>query len=204
MIDRMGTNIHIAYQIGQNNPHDLPNRNAQRELISALRYLGIHHVRNQGLDDDPHASAATPYPNVPTDFENLLILRKAIPRLKLNYLIDASGPPRWRVLWKAGALALFRRGFYHREHMEALAQSLGVEPDIAFESNLIPLLKAVVRQGFAVTTFLRMVLEEEPDLSGVPFDPPIYLDLCVAWRRGDPLSMANRALRDFLLKERPA
>ncbi|MGL4708614.1 MAG: LysR family transcriptional regulator, partial [Aeromonas veronii] len=42
------------------------------------------------------------------------------------------------------------------------------------------------------------------DLSGVPFDPPIYLDLCVAWRRGDPLSMANRALRDFLLKERPA
>ena len=46
-------------------------------------------------------------------------------------------------------------------------------------------------------------LEEELDLSGVPFDPPIYLDLCVAWRRGDPLSMANRALRDFLLKERP-
>ncbi|HHQ4663244.1 LysR family transcriptional regulator [Aeromonas veronii] len=104
----------------------------------------------------------------------------------------------------AQELALFRRGFYHREHMEALAQSLGVEPDIAFESNLIPLLKAVVRQGFAVTTFLRMVLEEEPDLSGVPFAPPIYLDLCVAWRRGDPLSMANRALRDFLLKERPA
>ncbi|MCF7716936.1 LysR family transcriptional regulator [Aeromonas jandaei] len=101
-------------------------------------------------------------------------------------------------------LALFRRGFYHREHMEALAQKLGVEPDIAFESNLIPLLKAVVRQGFAVTTFLRMVLEEEPDLCGVPFAPPIFLDLCVAWRRGDPLSMANRALRDFLLKDRPA
>jgi LysR family cyn operon transcriptional activator len=101
-------------------------------------------------------------------------------------------------------LALFRRGFYHREHMEALAQKLGVEPDIAFESNLIPLLKAVVRQGFAVTTFLRMVLEEEPDLCCVPFEPPIFLDLCVAWRRGDPLSMANRALRDFLLKERPA
>lgn len=100
-------------------------------------------------------------------------------------------------------LALFRRGFYHREHMEALAQKLGVEPDIAFESNLIPLLKAVVRQGFAVTTFLRMVLEEEPDLCGVPFAPPIFLDLCVAWRRGDPLSMANRALRDFLLKDRP-
>ncbi len=96
MIDRMGTNIHIAYQIGRNNPHDLPNRNGQKEFISALKYLGIHHIRNRGLDDDPNASAGTPFPNVPTDFENLLILRKAIPRLKLNYLIDADGPPRWR------------------------------------------------------------------------------------------------------------
>lgn len=69
-------------------------------------------------------------------------------------------------------LAMFRRGFYHREHMEVLAQGLGVEPDIAFESNLIPLLKAVVRQGFAVTTFLRMALEEEPALTGIPFSPP--------------------------------
>lgn len=94
-------------------------------------------------------------------------------------------------------LAMFRRGFYHREHMEALAQELGCEPDIAFESNLIPLLKAVVKQGFAVTTFLQMVLDEEPSLTGISFTPPIFLDLCVAWRRGDPLSMANRALRDF-------
>ena len=98
-------------------------------------------------------------------------------------------------------LAMFRRGFYHREHMEALAQGLGIEPNIGFESNLIPLLKAVVRQGFAVTTFLRMALEEETALCGIPFAPPIFLDLCVAWRRGDPLSMANRALRDFLLAQ---
>ncbi|MGE6108654.1 LysR family transcriptional regulator [Aeromonas sobria] len=98
-------------------------------------------------------------------------------------------------------LAVFRRGFYHREHMETLAQGLGIEPSIAFESNLIPLLKAVVRQGFAVSTFLRMVVEEDKALAGIPFDPPIYLDLCVAWRRGDPLSLANRALRDFLLAQ---
>lgn len=52
-----------------------------------------------------------------------------------------------------------------------------------------------------MTTFLRMALDEEPALTGIPFAPPIFLDLCVAWRRGDPLSMANRALRDFLLAQ---
>ncbi len=81
-------------------------------------------------------------------------------------------------------LAMFRRGFYHREHMEALAQGLGCEPDIAFESNLIPLLKAVVKEGkgFAVTTFLRMALDEEPAQTGDPVCPRSF-SIC-AWRGG--------------------
>lgn len=98
-------------------------------------------------------------------------------------------------------LALFRRGFYHREHMELLAAQAGMTPNIAFESNLIPLLKAVVRHGFGVTTLLRMAIEEDRDLFAVPFTPPIYLDLCIAWRKEDPLSRANRTLRDFLLEQ---
>ncbi|KUE81618.1 LysR family transcriptional regulator [Aeromonas schubertii] len=98
-------------------------------------------------------------------------------------------------------LALFRQGFYHREHMESLATEAGVTPRIAFESNLIPLHKAVVRQGFAVSTLLRMAIEEDDDLFAVPFIPPIYLDLCVAWHRDETLSRANRALRDFLLEQ---
>ncbi|MFR9721085.1 LysR family transcriptional regulator [Aeromonas diversa] len=101
-------------------------------------------------------------------------------------------------------LALFRQGFYHREHMESLAREAGVTPRIAFESNLIPLHKAVVRQGFAVSTLLRMAIEEDDDLFAVPFTPPIYLALCVAWHRDETLSRANRALRDFLLEQCPA
>ncbi|MEW7864134.1 LysR family transcriptional regulator [Aeromonas diversa] len=101
-------------------------------------------------------------------------------------------------------LALFRQGFYHREHMESLAREAGVTPRIAFESNLIPLHKGVVRQGFAVSTLLRMAIEEDDDLFAVPFTPPIYLELCVAWHRDETLSRANRALRDFLLEQCPA
>ena len=95
MIDSLGTNSKISYQLGGKNPHDLPNRNGEKEFISALQYLGIHHIRNQGLDDDPTASSGTAYPNAPTDFENFLTIRRAIPRLKLNYLVNADGPPRW-------------------------------------------------------------------------------------------------------------
>ena len=68
-------------------------------------------------------------------------------------------------------LAMFRRGVLPQGTHGGVGAGVGVEPDIAFESNLIPLLKAVVRQGFAVTTFLRMALEEEPALTGIPFHP---------------------------------
>ena len=95
MLDRMGVNIHIGYQLGGPRPYDLPNRNGEKEVITALRYLGLHHIRNEGLDDDPTASAGSPHPEAPTDLENFIRLREAIPDLKLNYLVSVAGPPRW-------------------------------------------------------------------------------------------------------------
>lgn len=95
-------------------------------------------------------------------------------------------------------LAVFRHGFFHREYIEALARQSGLSPNIGFESNLIPLLKAVVRQGFAVTTFLRMVIRDEPDLIPISFAEPYFLDLCLAWPRERRLSRAEQAFIDFL------
>lgn len=95
-------------------------------------------------------------------------------------------------------LAVFRHGFYHREYIDDMARKLGIEPRIGFESNLIPLLKAVVRQGFAVTSFLRMVVESDADLVPISFETPYFLDLCLAWPKDRRLSRAEQAFIDFI------
>lgn len=98
-------------------------------------------------------------------------------------------------------LVLFQDGYFHREFVDALARETGTTADIAFQSNLIPLTKAIVRQGFGITTFLRRVVEE-PELRAVSFDPPAWLDLSLAWARGAYLSRAEQAFLDFVLAHR--
>jgi DNA-binding transcriptional LysR family regulator len=48
-----------------------------------------------------------------------------------------------------------------------------------------------------------MVLKEDPELVDLPFEQPLWLDLCIAWRRDGYLSRANRAFVDFLLEQSP-
>ncbi|RTQ99368.1 LysR family transcriptional regulator [Halomonas nitroreducens] len=101
----------------------------------------------------------------------------------------------------AEPLVLFQDGYFHREFVDILARERGAEADVAFESNLIPLTKAIVSRGFGITTFLRRVVEE-PELAAVSFDPPAWLDLSLAWAEGAYLSRAEQAFVDFVLANR--
>ncbi|MCU7844834.1 MAG: LysR family transcriptional regulator [Candidatus Thiodiazotropha sp. (ex Monitilora ramsayi)] len=100
-------------------------------------------------------------------------------------------------------LVVFKPGYFLREFIDRFKQTAGKEPKIAFETNLIPLTKAIVRQGFGITTFLRMVLENEPadGLVAVSFEQPVYLDLSLAWKREGYLSQADRAFADYILNQ---
>lgn len=98
-------------------------------------------------------------------------------------------------------LVLFQGGYFHREFVDRLAAQTGRQPQIAFQSNLIPLTKAIVRRGFGITTFLRRVIEE-PDLAAVSLAPAAWLDLSLAWSRGSCLSRAEQAFVDYVLENR--
>lgn len=58
----------------------------------------------------------------------------------------------------------------------------------------------MVRQSLR-TVHLAMVVKEDPELVDLPFEQPLLLDLCIAWRREGYLSRANRAFVDFLLEQ---
>ncbi len=81
-----------------------------------------------------------------------------------------------------------------------MLKEAGLKPNIRFESNLYTLVKSLVRNGMGVSIFLRMVVADDNELRAISFDPPIYLDLLIAWKKHGYLSMANRAFVDFLLE----
>lgn len=99
-------------------------------------------------------------------------------------------------------LVLFKQGYFHREWMLEQAKLLGLNASIAFETNLINLIKQVVAQEFGITSVLKMVIEQDDDILAKPFDPPVYLDLHIAWKKQRPISKADRAFVDFLMENR--
>ena len=99
-------------------------------------------------------------------------------------------------------LVMFKTGYFHREWMLSQAKLLQYQPNIAFETNLINLIKQIVAQGYAITSVLEMVISPKDDILAKPFDPAVYLDLHVAWKRDRPVSKADRAFVDFLLQNR--
>ncbi|WP_432471723.1 LysR family transcriptional regulator [Amphritea sp. HPY] len=100
----------------------------------------------------------------------------------------------------AEELVLFKEGFFHRQVTEQIAKKLQLIPKISFETNLIPLIQAIVRQGFGISALLNRAIEDAGDLIGIPFTEPVMLDLCIAWRKGSYLSKANSAFVDYLLE----
>lgn len=98
-------------------------------------------------------------------------------------------------------LVIFRRGYFHRKILDRMAEHAGIEPNINFETNLLPLIRSIVKQGFGISTLLHMAVENDPELKTLPFDPPVHLDLCLAWRKDGYLSRANRAFVDFVLEQ---
>ena len=45
------------------------------------------------------------------------------------------------------------------------------------------------------------VAEDDRDLCAVSFNPPLHLDLLLAWKKGAYLSHANRAFVEFLMEQ---
>ena len=97
-------------------------------------------------------------------------------------------------------LIVFKQGYYMRELMDELVEEGNLKPKVVFETNLFSLVRSLVKEQLGISTFLRMVISGDSELAAISFDPPLYLDLVIAWKTNRYLSRANRAFIDFLLE----
>lgn len=100
----------------------------------------------------------------------------------------------------AHPVILFKEGYHIRELMDELIEAEDLAPQVVFETNLFSLVRSLIKLGLGISTFLRMVVSGDGELAAIPFDPPLYLDLMIAWKGDRHLSRANRAFIDFLLE----
>ena len=95
-------------------------------------------------------------------------------------------------------LVMFKPGYFHRDFIDEECQRLGIEAQFSYETNLLPMILSIVKQDFAITALLELVTEHEPKTRGISFDPPIFVDLALAWRKDGYLSRADRAFIEYI------
>lgn len=98
-------------------------------------------------------------------------------------------------------LVLFKEGYFQRDVIKAVGQKTGMKANVNLETDQISLTKSLTRRGFGITLFLKMVISDDPDLIGISLNPPVYVDLSLAWKKKAYFSKANEAFLDFFMKE---
>jgi len=99
-------------------------------------------------------------------------------------------------------LVMFKGEFFLRQAIDRLASKVDCKPDIAIETNLIPLIKSVIKHGFGISALLPMAVDEEDEgLTTIPFSSPIWMEFFIAWRKNGYLSSANRAFMEFVIEQ---
>ncbi|MGO4887975.1 LysR family transcriptional regulator [Anaerobacillus sp. MEB173] len=97
-------------------------------------------------------------------------------------------------------LVLFKEGYFQRDIVAEVSHRTGLAPNITFETNQISLTKSLTRRGLGITLFLKMVIDDDPDLVPISLDPAVHITLAVAWKKNAYLSKANQAFIDFLVQ----
>lgn len=101
-------------------------------------------------------------------------------------------------------LALFRRGYYHHLLLDKISRQEQIKPRIAFTSNLLPLIKTVIRRGYAISPMWQVAIQNDDEIITRHFAEPFEVDVSLAWRKDSYLSRANQVFRDFVLEEASA
>jgi DNA-binding transcriptional LysR family regulator len=95
-------------------------------------------------------------------------------------------------------LVLFHEGYFLREVVSRYSKKQQVALDVRMETNLIELQKSLVRNGVGITTCLSRILQNEHQMTCIPFEPKIEFTLSLAWKKNHYLSKASKAFMTYL------
>lgn len=94
-------------------------------------------------------------------------------------------------------MVVYESGYFIRAKLDQLCAERSIEPDFRMQSNFLPLLLKMVKQGMGTTVGLKIMAEEETGIIGIPLSPRTDVSMALAKRKGRTISGANQAFMDW-------
>lgn len=94
-------------------------------------------------------------------------------------------------------MVAYESGYFIRAQLDQLCAEQDIEPELRMQSNFLPLLVRMVKQGLGVTVGLKVMAQQEPGIVGIPLSPAVDVHMALARRKGRAISRANQAFLDW-------
>ncbi|WP_164553289.1 LysR family transcriptional regulator [Brevibacillus marinus] len=98
---------------------------------------------------------------------------------------------------------LLKEGFFQRHYILQECRKANFQPNVIYTSTQLEIVKKLIIRNLGISILLRLAVEEEPLIRAIPLEPPLTIELAVAYRRGAYLSLASQALIEHLKKILP-
>jgi LysR family cyn operon transcriptional activator len=104
----------------------------------------------------------------------------------------------------AHPLILFPRDFYQRAQIEEVAAKLGIRPDISVETESVPLMLSLVRQGRGIASLPRASAAGVQGVASIPLPAGTDVPIAVCYRRDLVLSRTSQAFLALCKRFKPS
>ena len=94
-------------------------------------------------------------------------------------------------------LIVMKQGSYLRQIVQDRFHAINVKPNIVLESGQITTIKGLVAHGVGIAFLLDFIAEDQSNLSAVPLEEPIFVDIGLAWKKDRYVSKAAQAFINF-------
>jgi DNA-binding transcriptional LysR family regulator len=94
-------------------------------------------------------------------------------------------------------MVVYESGYFVRRRLDQLCAEHHVSPDYRMQTNFLPLIISMVKQGLGVTVGLALMADQEPGIVGIPLSPAVDIGMALAKRRNRDISRANQAFLDW-------
>ena len=93
---------------------------------------------------------------------------------------------------------LLKEDSYHRQIILDRCHQHRFEPRVVFSSSQIQTIKSLAAKGVGITFLMRMVAADNPHIVPISLDPPLTVNIALAWKKEKYLSKASKALIEFI------
>lgn len=94
-------------------------------------------------------------------------------------------------------MVVYENGYFIRSKLDQLCAAKGVTPDFRMQTNFLPLIIKMVKEGLGSTVGIKIMADEEPGIVGIGIKPASIVNMALAKRRGRTISRANQAFLDW-------